>query len=461
MVGTAGAKGYREYPGLGWTVLVRHNAEDALAPVAALRQSMLWWGLTASFGLGILAFLASMIVARPVRALERTATDLNSENTALATQLLKIAEVAPGVICSFKLSPNGKTSFSYAAANMKEIYGIDPAAVREDAAPILKLVHPGDSDRINDLIAASAQTMSPWHAEFRYRHPNKGEIWIEGHSSPSREADGSIVWHGFIHDVTQRKQSEEALANVRRLDTASQLAAGVAHDFNNLLTVISGNLQLAEDGIEDASARIWVRRAIDAAEAGVSHNRRLLALAGGRELEPADIDVNSRVVETVRLLERTLGQHIRLEAEPGSDIWPTHVDPGEFDSALLNLALNARDAMTSGGRITIDTANVSLDEDAAASLSSDARAGDYVRLRIRDTGTGMSPEVLQRAGEPLFTTKEQGKGTGLGLSSVIAFARQSDGFVTIASKQRLGTTVIVYLPRAVPAPASVYHARFG
>ena len=139
----------------------------------------------------------------------------------------------------------------------------------------------------------------------------------------------------------------------------------------------------------------------------------------------------------------------------------THVDPGEVDSALLNLALNARDAMASGGRITIDTANVSLDEDAAASLSCDARAGDYVRLRIRDTGTGMSPEVLQRAGEPLFTTKEQGKGTGLGLSSVIAFARQSDGFVTIASKQRLGTTVIVYLPRAVPAPASVYHARFG
>ena len=103
LVGTAGAKGYREYPGLGWTVLVRHNAEDALAPVAALRQSMLWWGLTASFGLEILAFLSSMIVMRPVRALERTATDLNSENTALATQLLKIAEVAPGVICSFKL----------------------------------------------------------------------------------------------------------------------------------------------------------------------------------------------------------------------------------------------------------------------------------------------------------------------------------------------------------------------
>ena len=134
--------------------------------------------------------------------------------------------------------------------------------------------------------------MSPWHAEFRYRHPNKGEIWIEGHSSPSREADGSIVWHGFIHDVTQRKQSEEALANVRRLDTASQWG-GVAHDFNNLLTVISGNLQLAEDGIEDASARIWVRRAIDTAEPAS-------ATTGGSWHWPAAVNWNPRISMSIR-----------------------------------------------------------------------------------------------------------------------------------------------------------------
>jgi two-component system CheB/CheR fusion protein len=233
-----------------------------------------------------------------------------------------------------------------------------------------------------------------------------------------------------------------------------QIASGVAHDFNNLLAMIAGSLELAEQRIQDEPARALVRRALESAEVGGSFTRRLLSLARRRKLEPQRLLLTPRIAETMKLLPRALGEHIAYASELATDLWPAFADPGEVDSALLNLAINARDAMPKGGKLLVATMNVSLDA-AATTLHPDARPGDYVRLSVVDSGAGMSPETLRRAFEPFFTTKDSRKGTGLGLSSVADFAKQSDGFVTIASEEGKGTTVAVYLRRAAEEPAAV------
>ncbi len=268
-----------------------------------------------------------------------------------------------------------------------------------------------------------------------------------------RDAKDQRFFTGIMRDITGRRRTEEALARTRRLQAVGQLAGGIAHDFNNLLSVIAGNLELAEPRIKDDKTRQLVMRAREAADAGAGFNRRLLSLAPKAQLVPVHLVLNSRVEETAKLLERTLGENIALTTDLAPDLWPTRADAGEIESAILNLAVNARDAMPEGGTLIIRTRNATLSA-AAAELDPEAQPGDYVRLSIADTGAGMSHEVLQRAIEPFFTTKEPGKGTGLGLSSVFSFVKQSGGFVTLASELGQGTTVCLYLPRAAPQLAT-------
>jgi PAS domain S-box-containing protein len=320
--------------------------------------------------------------------------------------------------------------------------------------------------------ALMPETFARAHDDYieAYKRTGVGKIIGKGREVEGRRKDGSTFpvdlavaeWRdarrqrfftGTMRDIAARKQAEEALANVRRLEAIGQLAGGIAHDFNNLLAVIAGNLELLEQRIEDDGKRALVRRALDAAEAGASFNRRLLSLARSPKLTPSYVSLNARIEETMKLLRRTLGADISLTAQLATDLWPVLVDPGEIDSALLNIAVNARDAMPQGGVLCISTANVTVDA-SFASLHADPRPGDYVRLSVVDTGVGMKEEVVRRALEPFFTTKEPGKGTGLGLSSVHSFARQSGGFVTLASELGKGTTVSLYLPRA-PAQPSV------
>jgi PAS domain S-box-containing protein len=266
-----------------------------------------------------------------------------------------------------------------------------------------------------------------------------------------RDTQGARLFVGIMRDITERNQAQRMLAQAQRLEAVGQLAGGIAHDFNNLLAAITGNLELAERIIRDEKARQWIRGALEAIEKGKSFNQRLLSLACKRELAPVHLVVNCRIPGMATLLTRTLGEHIELTTDLAPDLWPTLADPGEIDSAILNLAVNARDAMPEGGKLSIQTRNVTLDLH-AASMDPDAHPGDYVQLSVIDTGAGMSEEVLQHAIEPFFTTKEPGKGTGLGLSSVFGFAKQSGGFVTLASEVGKGTTVNLYLPRAMAEP---------
>jgi signal transduction histidine kinase len=239
----------------------------------------------------------------------------------------------------------------------------------------------------------------------------------------------------------------QALAQAQRMEAVAQLTGGLAHDINNMLTVVTGNIERAIRRIEDDEVRQFLARARQGVNMGAKLNRQLLTFARQRKLDPVKFNLNQHVTDISELLERSLGEKTTLSMELASEPSTVMVDPGEVDNALLNLAINSRDAMPGGGSLRIETHDVTLDAGTAAGIP-DAHAGEFVCLSVSDSGQGMAPEVLRRAVEPFFTTKEPDQGTGLGLSSVYGFARQSGGFLDIKSEIGKGTSVSIFLPRA-------------
>jgi CheY-like chemotaxis protein len=232
------------------------------------------------------------------------------------------------------------------------------------------------------------------------------------------------------------------------MEAIGQLTGGIAHDFNNMLAVVIGSLELLDRRIADPtpSVRRYIDSAMDGARRSASLTQRLLAFSRQQPLQPEPIDANRLVAETSEILRHTIGGNIRLETVLAGGLWRVHADPNQLASVLLNLAVNARDAMPDGGRLTIETQNAHLDENYALANFGVA-VGQYVMIAVTDTGFGMAPEVIAKAFDPFFTTKEVGKGTGLGLSQVYGFIKQSSGHVKIYSEPGQGTTVKVYLPR--------------
>ena len=259
-----------------------------------------------------------------------------------------------------------------------------------------------------------------------------------------RDSRGETHFTGILRDVSQRRQQAEALARARKLEVAGQLASGVAHDLNNLLTVVGGNLELAEERIDDELTHTLIRRALEVVRRGVTFNNRLLSLVHDRQRNVQPLHLGRRLDEIGSMLEHLLGPGVTVDLLVAPGLWTVLADAGELDSALMNLASNSRDAMPGGGTLTVRADNVILRR---ADLPDPSQPpGDYVALSVADTGTGMTPEVAQRATDPFFTTKPPGEGTGLGLSSVAGFAHSLGGHLTIDSSPR-GTTVTLYLPR--------------
>jgi len=253
-------------------------------------------------------------------------------------------------------------------------------------------------------------------------------------------------------EIIARKHIQEELRHSQKMEAIGQLTGGVAHDFNNLLAVIVGNLDLLEQSLEpDSAERAYTQEATAAANRGAALTARLLAFSRKQPLDPRPIDVNDLVHSMAALLERALGETIELRFELSEDLAPCMVDSAQLENAILNLAINARDAMRGGGVITIETANVSIDARDAA-IRQGAAQGDYVSIAVRDTGLGMSPQVKARVFEPFFTTKDVGAGSGLGLSMVYGFVRQSGGHVSIESEPGSGTEVRLYIPRTQLPP---------
>lgn len=253
-------------------------------------------------------------------------------------------------------------------------------------------------------------------------------------------------------DITQRKAAEEQLRQAQKMEALGQLTGGIAHDFNNLLAIILGNLELLDEQLfNDPSSQDLVHRAFSAVQRGATLIRRLLAFSRQQPLQAQSTDLNKLIADMIDLLRLTLGETIQVQATLARDLWPVRVDATQLENAVLNLAVNARDAMPQGGRFSIATANLAFEEDYYIAPSPSVHPGQYVLLAVNDTGTGMAPEVIEHAFEPFFTTKRVGKGSGLGLSMVYGLVKQSGGHVVIDSEIGKGTTIKIYLPRAQQA----------
>ena len=249
-------------------------------------------------------------------------------------------------------------------------------------------------------------------------------------------------------EIVRREATEEALRQSQKMEAVGRLTGGIAHDFNNLLTAIIGNLDLALRRLDrEERIRTWLSNCRLAAERAATLVQRLLAFSRQHPLEVKSVDVNRLVQGMSELLRRTLGETVTIEAVLGGGIWKAAIDPNQLENAILNLAVNARDAMTEGGRLTIETANCHLDEHYVEQTGAEIAAGQFVMVAVSDSGSGMSAEVMNRAFEPFFTTKPAGVGTGLGLSQVYGFAKQSGGHIRIYSEVGEGTTVKLYFPR--------------
>lgn len=278
--------------------------------------------------------------------------------------------------------------------------------------------------------------------------------WMSVVGVPLRGADGKIVeWCGMNIDITERREADEALrasqddlARAQRMEAIGRLAGGIAHDFNNLLTIVAGNLKLAEWRIDDGKAKGQIRKAVEAVRLGGALTRRLLSFAGRSVLASKIVNLDDQVVEVVDMLRQTLGELIRLEMQLHSSPWRIRVDPGEIESAIVNIALNARDAMPAGGKLTIITSKQTLSNALASMLG--VSAGEFICLTMTDEGSGMTPEVAGKATEPFFTTKADSDRSGLGLSSVYGFVVRSNAGFNISSEIGVGTSISIYLPRA-------------
>jgi len=254
-------------------------------------------------------------------------------------------------------------------------------------------------------------------------------------------------------EVAERMKAEEALRQAQKMEAVGQLTGGIAHDFNNLLTIIVGNIELLQRRLPEGNERLQraADHAMEATRRAATLTQRLLAFSRRQPLDPKPIDVNKLVAGMSELLRRTLGETVVLETVLAGGLWRTLADPNQLENAIVNLAVNARDAMPNGGKLTIETANTRLDEGYVEALAEPVPAGQYVLVAVSDTGTGMDKATMEKVFEPFFTTKEAGKGTGLGLSQVYGFVRQSNGHIRIYSELGEGTAIKIYLPRLTGA----------
>jgi PAS domain S-box-containing protein len=384
-----------------------------------------------------------------------------------------------------------------------EYTGVPPGST--DGAGWNDMFHPDDQDRAWGVWRQSLATGEPYKIEYRLKHASGQYRWVLGRAQPVRDETGRITrWFGtctdiqdivearevlarsreelerlvdertaalaeanrrLLAEIEERERAEDRLRQAQKMEAVGQLTGGIAHDFNNLLAVITGSLQLLRrrlDKGETGAVDRYVDAAMDGAERAATLTHRLLAFSRQQPLAPESLDANRLVTGMSELLRRTLGEDIRLETVLAGGLWTTHADTNQLENAVLNLAVNARDAMREAEgmdrRLTIETANVHLDE-AYAAQNPGAHPGQYVMIAVSDTGAGMPPDVIAKAFDPFFTTKPTGQGTGLGLSQVYGFVRQSGGHIKIYSEPGQGTSVKVYLPRfhgpaeaADPAP---------
>jgi len=495
------------------------------------------------------------------------------------SMLQRLAERVPGFLYQFRMYPDGRSCFPYASSGVEAIYEVTPEEVEQDATTVFERLHPDDYDRVVESIRVSFERLAPWSLTYRVALPARGVRWLEGQSVPERLPDGSVLWHGHIHDITERVETEQRLAaasqrlalatkaggvgiwefdlktglmvwdditcvlhgiepgtfdgtldtwlqtlhtddrdnalttgkpmerqyrvvhpdgsvrflqdngvvqfdangdptgmigvhwdltdrralesqlrQAQKMEAIGQLAGGIAHDFNNLLMTILGNLELARGpraALEDGD-RQPLKEAEIAARRAAELTHRLLAFSRRQHINPIRCAMADIVNNALAVLRRTLGEDVAIAF---TDLVPDAVvraDAGPIEQCLMNLCINARDAMPNGGEIAITLYRESLK---ARDAKLELEPGSYVVTRVRDSGAGMSEATLKQVFEPFFTTKEVGKGTGLGLSMVYGTVKQHKGAITVESEVGRGTTFDLYLPEVASAEARAHIVR--
>jgi PAS domain S-box-containing protein len=359
-----------------------------------------------------------------------------------------------------------------------------------DSQRLKQVIHPDDLAATTACWAAATEGLAPYDLEHRIRAADGSYRWFKTRGTPVTDGTGhTIKWFGSCTDIQDiveardtltrsheqlevmveertrelaaanarlrteigaRELAQTALVQAQKMEAVGQLTGGIAHDFNNLLTAVSGSLELLEARTSDEKSLRLLHTAQRGASRGAKLTQSLLAFARKQHLELVPADLNSVIAEMSEMLHRSIGASVDIRHSLGRGLWPVMIDVNQIESALLNIAINARDAMPQGGTLLIETANIGA---GSGELPDELVGRDCVLVSLRDTGTGMSREVIEHAFEPFFTTKEIGRGTGLGLSMVFGVVRQSGGAVRIQSRIREGTTVQIYLPRAIEAAA--------
>ena len=368
-----------------------------------------------------------------------------AESEARLAEVQQIANVGSWAI----IVDDGEQTETIWSPQLCRIFDIEQNAVPTNIDAYLKHIHAEDRERLRKTWASALESDVPSEVECPIIHPSGNvRTVISSGLSHRDQTRGVRRWIGTTSDITKRKQAAEELHQAQKMEAVGQLTGGVAHDFNNLITIIIGSFELLRGDVKNDSVNgKLIDLGTKAAERGAALTYRLLAFSRKQTLLPTTIDLNSLIPGMTDMLRRTLGERIKIRFKSSENLWTCQADPSQLENAFLNLAINARDAMPDGGILSIETANMMIDDQFFAAQA-DVEPGRYIMLSVSDTGTGIPTETLKHVFEPFFTTKGVGKGSGLGLSMVYGFAKQSGGNATIYSEQDERTTVKIYIPQS-------------
>jgi PAS domain S-box-containing protein len=399
--------------------------------------------------------------------LQRAYGDLRQVNAKLGRDLLVLQQAEEGVRQSEqRFRDYAETAsdwfwetgpdhvFTYTSERLGA-FGIDRAALIGKRRLDLATDHGAEPQKWREHLAMLERHEPFRNFEYTCRDLAGRPRLVSVNGRPILAADGRFLgYRGTATDLSKQHEAEERLRQSQKMDAIGQLTGGVAHDFNNVLTVITGTIEILQEGMADRPELAAIAQLIDdAATRGAEITSQLLTFARRQPLQPREIDVNGMVTDTARLLKSILGEHIEIALLLANDAWSALADPSQLSAAIVNLAVNARDAMPGGGKLTLETANIMLDE-VGASGDGKVKTGEFVMIAVTDTGQGIPADIRDRVFEPFFTTKGIGRGTGLGLSMVYGFAKQSGGTVEIDSEEGRGTVIKLYLPRSAGQAAT-------
>ena len=407
------------------------------------------------------AFFGTMIDLS--REIEATARMVESEH-----RLKGLSENIPGAIYLYSIAPDGTHSIDFMNQGCLDIWELSAEDLAANPGAIRSLVLPEDVAGLQAAIDRSRETGNRLRHRWRIRTPSGLIKSLDGSALPEYLPDGTVQWNCLVLDITQHEETREELARqqimlarAQKMEAVGRIAGGIAHDFNNLLAVIMGNAELLSDDrpVEPIQSEI-----LEATERGADLTQRLLSFARKAPLAPAATDVNAAIAEMEPMISRVLPENIRFETALSDGRFSCEIDAAFFESAILNLVINSRDAMPKGGRLTLSTDCVDLDRAAALAFSTDLAPGRFLQITLRDSGEGIPPDLLDKVTEPFVTTKRKEHASGLGLAMVHGFANQSRGALRIESRVGEGTSVTICLPAtemsepAQPAPAKAVSA---